>query len=493
MSDGQKKEPLSLDVQFKNLGKIDEANIRLRPFTVIAGCNGSGKSFITRTLYSLFDSSIERKIFLDFFTIFSRVFGGIDFFKDNFDVADNSLKELFEMQEYFDELFSKSKDSPNQKVEIIDFFEKIPATEVLELCDKICRKLDSLELIPKANPGIFQGTSSLESGNQLANKALLDISENKKEKIKESCNEVKKIIKNPKKFANSFLSKDFFKSLTENFMTGNINSIIKEGKDNAFIEIEKTKNIEISLKNIGYEYSAFLKLNKLKFGSSIYLESPVYWKLTDALKASRKALNDTAKNRRLDESQLVNQVPKYFFDLLELLEVQVKTNHFDDIIQTIEQAINGNLSFNDGNIQFSDNASNTTVGLNLTALGVTNLGMIALLLKRGAILPGTFLFIDEPEVHLHPSWQVIFIQVLHELSKRGVHVVIASHSIDIMKAIENIMDSDEGIDPQTHFGINQLTKDGNSVDDSENNFKRLAAIKKDLGTPFYEMFLDQRA
>ena len=42
------------NIELKTLGKIKEANIQIRPFTVIAGCNSSGKSFITKSLYSLF-------------------------------------------------------------------------------------------------------------------------------------------------------------------------------------------------------------------------------------------------------------------------------------------------------------------------------------------------------------------------------------------------------------------------------------------------------
>ena len=37
-----------------------------------------------------------------------------------------------------------------------------------------------------------------------------------------------------------------------------------------------------------------------------------------------------------------------------------------------------------------------------------------------------------------------------------------------MKAIENIMNSDDDIDQQVHFGLNQLTEDGHSVDVADN-------------------------
>lgn len=43
---------MKLDVVVSNFGKINKANIKIRPFTVIAGRNSSGKSFLTKSLYS---------------------------------------------------------------------------------------------------------------------------------------------------------------------------------------------------------------------------------------------------------------------------------------------------------------------------------------------------------------------------------------------------------------------------------------------------------
>lgn len=42
------------EIHFKNFGKVKDARIRMRPFTMITGHNSSGKSFITRALYSIF-------------------------------------------------------------------------------------------------------------------------------------------------------------------------------------------------------------------------------------------------------------------------------------------------------------------------------------------------------------------------------------------------------------------------------------------------------
>nr|WP_257393225.1 hypothetical protein [Neisseria meningitidis] len=44
---------MDLNVKIKNLGKVAHAKVSIRPLTLITGCNSSGKSFITRGLYSI--------------------------------------------------------------------------------------------------------------------------------------------------------------------------------------------------------------------------------------------------------------------------------------------------------------------------------------------------------------------------------------------------------------------------------------------------------
>jgi hypothetical protein len=84
------------------------------------------------------------------------------------------------------------------------------------------------------------------------------------------------------------------------------------------------------------------------------------------------------------------------------------------------------------------------------------------------------------------------IDTLYDLSKKGINIVIASHSIDIMKCIENIMKQEEFDILDDHFGINQLSENGQSLNISDNVFKRIASIKEDLGKSFYSMFVDSK-
>lgn len=47
---------MKTNLHIRNFGKIKSANIQIRPFTVIVGPNSSGKSLITKSLYSIFNS-----------------------------------------------------------------------------------------------------------------------------------------------------------------------------------------------------------------------------------------------------------------------------------------------------------------------------------------------------------------------------------------------------------------------------------------------------
>jgi predicted ATPase len=73
-----------LDIEVKNLGKFKGGTIKVRPLTVLTGENGTGKSFFTKTLYSVF--SIVNKNLL-----YIEAVGNIHASNLGVDVLENSL------------------------------------------------------------------------------------------------------------------------------------------------------------------------------------------------------------------------------------------------------------------------------------------------------------------------------------------------------------------------------------------------------------------
>ena len=121
----------------------------------------------------------------------------------------------------------------------------------------------------------------------------------------------------------------------------------------------------------------------------------------------------------------------------------------------------------------------------MTAMGVVNLGILALLIERRTIDRGSFLFIDEPEAHLHPAWQVIMAETLFELAKGGAHVVIATHSADILKWLE--VHVKKNPEDQDLIALNKFPANGNATVGQDFG-DQIAAIKQELTKPFADLY-----
>ncbi|WP_240148693.1 AAA family ATPase [Streptococcus sp. 2001] len=63
--------------------------------------------------------------------------------------------------------------------------------------------------------------------------------------------------------------------------------------------------------------------------------------------------------------------------------------------------------------------------------------LIKSLLENGVIRENGTLILDEPEVHLHPEWQLKFAEIIVLLQKEfGLHILINSHSPYLVEAID---------------------------------------------------------
>jgi predicted ATPase len=73
-----------------------------------------------------------------------------------------------------------------------------------------------------------------------------------------------------------------------------------------------------------------------------------------------------------------------------------------------------------------------------TAMGIKQFGIIYSLIENGYLTKDRILIIDEPEVHLHPKWQIEYAKILVELAKNGIKILLTSHSPFFIEAIENL-------------------------------------------------------
>ena len=466
---------MKFDIDIKNFGKIKNAKVNIRPFTIIAGPNSSGKSFVTKALYSFFNT-----INNDHVT--SSAFTSITFIKSLSAAISYNLSRpsQAELQLIYDLQISVSE------------MEKVIDSEFRS--NTFTQQISGMPLLDAASKKVQLFFNELESA--IKHKAKYKKVSGELDSIKVHLKTIRNLVERPNFYLGDEIEKGFINEIKENFKVAKL-AELKNFNANADQDIcfdfDTLGAIHINNERVSFKITSNSIDEFQQLYNVVYLESPIYWKLKDSLDSLRTRQRYFQFLAR-QKNEGLSSVPKHFYDLLDLLNSKAKDEKSlcdSPFSKNIKKAIGGDLTISQsGEILFKEKNSPRAVNLHSTALGITNLGLISLLLERGVISKGSYLFIDEPEVNLHPSWQKVMVETLFDLSKNGINVVIASHSIDMMKCIENIMDDNDELVGCDHFGINQLTNEGDSVNSSNNALKRIAAIKRDLNKSFFEMFLD---
>ncbi|MFN7310421.1 MAG: AAA family ATPase [Vampirovibrionales bacterium] len=76
--------------------------------------------------------------------------------------------------------------------------------------------------------------------------------------------------------------------------------------------------------------------------------------------------------------------------------------------------------------------------MSVTAEGIKKLGILDTLLGSKYLVPGSVIFIDEPETALHPHYISTFLEGLALLAKAGFQIFMASHSYFVIKKLHII-------------------------------------------------------
>jgi ABC-type cobalamin/Fe3+-siderophores transport system ATPase subunit len=443
-------------LKVKNLGKIDYALIDVKPFTLIVGKNAEGKSFVTKSLYCILNTLNKNPIVLRI-QILSRNI------KDGFSV-------FYEMN-----VSKKKYDLENIRFlneEFIPFLKEI----IEEIKDK---NIFQIKNILQKKSEYF--SYFYEKLNKYVNrkKKLKQISFFEKTFLKELekiLEELKMIFFETNLMLIKLIEDNISDNFRKNFQQKNIGSLIKNNEEELNIDLEDIGSIKINNKGkIGFKFSnqGIEKVSNLK--NIVYIDSPVYLKLKKGL----ERINPTLGFKK----ETLKGYPLYideFFSFLSLDVLEENEEKFKEISNYIQHLTNGKFQKNEiGDFEFVEN-DKYNIPLSLLAMGTSNLAIIEYLIRNNIISKNSFLIIDEPESHLHPSWQVELVEVLYKLAKNGVNVVITTHSIDIIKAIEVKLKEDKKA--KNLIAVNKLPYKKEFK--NKNIFEKIEECLKDIIEPY---------
>lgn len=464
---------MKIDICVKNLGKIKQANFNIRPITVLTGQNGTGKSFFTKTFYSVLNVVNKSAYHIWVSNSIHQVNMLLDVFvtkisypaQRDFQLKHDILNHLSTLQ--------KNLDMASEWDNFNDYLDYAETRDV---------DVDVILHIIKS----YQGEVESKPKKLMSARAPLN-------SLTKELTRLKGLLSDSRKgYANS-LADSLTSEIKDNFQVANLGDLVQFSKEFAEIEVDELMRIKI-MSNGGFNFSLGSDfINEVSSLSRVvFFESPAYWKVRDALNAAKEH-HSLPTYLRKKSNNVLTGVPKYFYDLDSALKTASKEDTaegIDSLCATLQKELGGEFIFNDNNLVFKS-VSGQEISKNLISFGMTNIGMIHALLKNNVITSGSFVFIDEPETNLHPQWQVMLMELLVKLADANVNIVIATHSIDMLKALEVTLCKNNKEKDKEFMSIHYCDIDGELYDfDSDIPVERLIEARGELNSSYTKLFFE---
>ncbi len=378
---------------------IDRAHLKLDGITVIAGCNGSGKSTISRYIYAF-----------------------VNYTNDFFRLVDGQLVESLE-----EKLYYMSRVLQNTNLLPPDKLRKFRALTSVMGAEADYEKLASLfksriqlfcELVEKS----LEENSIPSIGGWVSVSLGLDES----------------------------ISRDKIEAFYEDtmaFMREAIDQADKKKQDCRmedliqFIQrgLDYYRDFPV---NLGFSENGHDLIHDGRFFIPIGLRNAVY---IDTPMALSIKMND---ENQVGDNKIWNYVMWALTNPLGEMPANARK-----IASRIRRIIGGRIELEDDeitggyDIRYIRESDNLNISINDAATGLKTFAYMLRLIENGYLNKHSILLIDEPEAHLHPQWIVEFARILVLLHKEvGTTILLASHNPDMVAAIKAISEAEEVTD-----------------------------------------------
>lgn len=165
----------------------------------------------------------------------------------------------------------------------------------------------------------------------------------------------------------------------------------------------------------------------------------------------------------------------------DVLDEILANKKLDNILALINSACDGKLTRSERSMfEYSLPATDKTINIRNVSMGLKSFAILKSLLLNGNIQERATLILDEPEVHLHPKWQLVFAEIIVLLQKEfNLTILLNTHSPYFMEAIE-VYSKKHQIEDKCKYYLTE-DKDKASITDATENVE---SIYKKLAEPY---------
>ncbi|MBR4321338.1 AAA family ATPase [Treponema sp.] len=421
-----------MELIIDNIAKIKHAEIKLKGITVIAGNNDTGKSTVGKVLFSMFNSlnNIEDKLKKEKNATLERAFSSI--LRESLPAEEGIHNRLRFISRYS---YNTSK--------IVNFFQNnFDKANVNESLVSIL-KSDFTTKTSANYTGLYE---------KIAEKILY---------------EYERISKISDKDAMLTIVSRYFSSVFDN----QICSLRNDSALKSSVELTiKGKKIKTTfLAGICDDITEELNITK----KAIYIDNPFV--LDDLQNSEFGAYVDSFLQLILLQAKDV-VLEKGAYDAVDI------NDKLTDVENILNDIINGNVVEEDSDFVLQKEDFTEDIHLQNVSTGLKSFILLKLLLQNGLLTTKDILILDEPEIHLHPEWQLKYAETIVLLQKAfDLNIVITTHSATFLEAIDLFSQKHNIKDKCNYYLTENLKK--NEQSDFEDVTESLDKVYKSLVTP----------
>ena len=160
----------------------------------------------------------------------------------------------------------------------------------------------------------------------------------------------------------------------------------------------------------------------------------------------------------------------------------------EEILSKIEEKLNkivdGKFLKKDFGVYFYRNKSGKEINIKNLSTGFKVFSIIKLFIQNNQLSENGTIILDEPEIHLHPEWQLKFAELIVLLQKEfSMHILLTTHSPYFVSAIE-VFSEKYKIDDKCKYYVAENKGNSGVIKDITGNtniiFKKMARPFQDL-------------
>lgn len=405
-------------LSLRNVGRIKEADIEIDGITVIAGENNSGKSTVSKSLFCILNS----------------------FYRIDKQIATVRFWNLYSYLSTFGYAFGIQADK-----EITKYFR--------ELSESIVEKRDEYLNDGTLLKSVLQ-SSTLGKRDE---KYVSDVHEKIIDYLKVPDDEILHQI------LRHWLKSEF------NMQVNNLN----------IPNLDSSITLQIN----GDEVSAIVERNEVvkingginPYTEAIYIDDPYLIDNLDYIRTYRRYFPlSEAGHRDILLGILYGENPLSRGN--NLLDEIINSKRLKNVFEKLNLVCAGEAVMEEGKrFAYRENKEASPVdALNISA-GLKIFIIIKMLLLNGTLKEKGTIILDEPEIHLHPEWQLVFAELIVLIQKEfNLHVLINTHSPYFLDAIETYSRKHKIADKCRYY-LSELSNNTACIADVSGNIEKIYA------------------